>query len=929
MGALFLLGITRADNPIIPNQGVCDPRIHIFNDRAYLFSTHDDAPGHPAFTMYDWQVFSSPDLIQWHKEFVLKPEDTFIGHNSHCWATDGAERHGRYYFYFSEGQTCLGVAVSTNGAGGPYHDALGKPLLPKGQTPTAQYDPTVFIDDDPARTPYIVWGYTVRGQQYHIARLNEDMISLAETPRPVILINGWKNDAPFIMKHHCIYYLNSHGGVYATATSVYGPYTFRGFFSHDQTVDHAGFFNWHNQTFLAYGVPDGDKFFRQTKIVYAHFKDNGDIADDPFIEQSSLGVGQYDAHWERIEAEWYFAASDGIQKCENATGFEMRDLTNGSWLAYPNFQNLNRNASLSFRVASANPTGGIIEIRRDGVAGPVLGQCMVPNTGGWAHYQTVTCKLINTVGTNNLYFIFKGSGGELLRLDWFKADDDRLKGQPQKMKQLKTKQTFLGALMALLEPNASTSSSTVSAIPQSCDGSTNSLPCRFTFKLNTHPSGQVVNATVNLPVKISGQGLEPCLKLVLEKSDGTKEAVTDLALNKKANIATFPVTAFLHERERATNFNFYVEPVSGSCASVQTKMDRQVDLKIDSETHPSFPLKAMLASIWKSHHMVNETLLPVSTDGGLPEGRLLFTPKGKVVVRDYALDKTYQEGTDYVVDGNCIRLPTGSSIAFLTGKQLYPDTADAPPKTMPSWKGGYVAFTEGSFWNDRQIAVSYNHQDDWRGPIPSTAPGQLPRTNEKLRTGVPLKVALLGDSISAGASASRDRPPYTPGWGELAMEGLRQKYHCKITFLNASLGGMVSAWGKQVAPFFVTPEKPDLCIIAFGMNDGGNVPVEQYLANTKAIIESVRQENPDAEFILVASWPPNENWRKFAPMDGYLAALKTLESKQIAVADVWSAAAYILKTKRYSDISANHVNHPNDFMVRVYAQVTDALLEAE
>jgi arabinoxylan arabinofuranohydrolase len=70
LGAILLTGIARADNPIIPHQGVCDPRIHIFNNRAWLFSTHDDARGHPAFTMYDWQLFSSPDLIHWRKEFV-------------------------------------------------------------------------------------------------------------------------------------------------------------------------------------------------------------------------------------------------------------------------------------------------------------------------------------------------------------------------------------------------------------------------------------------------------------------------------------------------------------------------------------------------------------------------------------------------------------------------------------------------------------------------------------------------------------------------------------------------------------------------------------------------------------------------------------------------------------------------------------------
>ena len=419
----------RAENPIIPHQGVCDPRIHIYNDRAYLFSTHDDARGHKIYTMYDWQVFSSPDLIHWQKEFVLKPEDTFLGHITDGYATDGAERSGKYYFYFSKAQECLGVAVSTNGPGGPYRDALGKPLLPKGLTPTAQYDPTVFMDDDAAHTPYIVWGFTVIGQQYHMARLNEDMISLAEKPRPVTLIKGWKNDAPFIMKHNGTYYLNSHGADYATATNVYGPYTFRGVFSHDQTVDHGGFFNWHNQTFFAYGVPDGDPFFRHTKIVYAHFKDNGEIADDPFIEQSPLGVGQYDARWEKIQAEWFFAAADGVQKRENATGFEMRNLSNGSWLAYPNFRDLRGNATLSFCVASANPAGAKIEVHGDGVDGPVLGQCLVPNTGVWGNCRMLNCRLKNRAGTSNLYLVFKGSGGELMRLDWFKTDSSTVLAQ--------------------------------------------------------------------------------------------------------------------------------------------------------------------------------------------------------------------------------------------------------------------------------------------------------------------------------------------------------------------------------------------------------------------------------------------------------------------------------------------------------------------
>ena len=32
-------------NPIIPRMGVCDPHIHIFENRAYLYASHDAAEG--------------------------------------------------------------------------------------------------------------------------------------------------------------------------------------------------------------------------------------------------------------------------------------------------------------------------------------------------------------------------------------------------------------------------------------------------------------------------------------------------------------------------------------------------------------------------------------------------------------------------------------------------------------------------------------------------------------------------------------------------------------------------------------------------------------------------------------------------------------------------------------------------------------------
>ncbi len=398
------------DNPIIPNQGVCDPHIHIFNGKAYLFATHDEKPGNTEYTMNDWWIWSSPDLINWTLEFTLDPQDTYIGGPwSKCYATDGAERNGKHYFYFSKHSFDMGVAVSTTGHGGPYTDALGRAL-------NGGWDPTVFIDDDAHQTSYFIYGY----YPYKIMKMNDDMISFAESPKTIQHIgDAWSADGSFVHKHNGLYYLNCHGSNYATYINVYGPYTHRGKF-YPSWTDHGTFFEWNNQNYFAYGIQDTDNHFRKTNLTYAYYKDNGDLIIDAEIAQSSLGVGQYDSR-KTIQAEWYFAASDESSKNENASGFEVRNSGNDSYLYYPNVKNIPANASASFCVSSV--TGGTIEVREDSVSGTLLGSCQVPNTGSLTTYQVYTCNLANSAGDKNIALVFKGTGTELLRLDYFMIQD--------------------------------------------------------------------------------------------------------------------------------------------------------------------------------------------------------------------------------------------------------------------------------------------------------------------------------------------------------------------------------------------------------------------------------------------------------------------------------------------------------------------------
>ncbi len=457
------------------------------------------------------------------------------------------------------------------------------------------------------------------------------------------------------------------------------------------------------------------------------------------------------------------------------------------------------------------------------------------------------------------------------------------------------------------------------------DTAPGAFSCDLTFDLSACREVSTAYAQLIVPMQIKGAGYT-MLRLFAVDAAGAERLVAATCPNAGHKAAFFDMTNVLNTQLPARRLDLRIEQAVGSEIALSLIENRPVSLRISAEAYPRCGLSESLSPIWASARMVNETILPVSTNGAPAEGHLLFTPSGSVTVRSYALDTTYQEGADYVVDGCTIRLLPGSSIPFATRDQLYPDSADAAPGTMKSCKGGYVAYTEGSYWNDHQIAVSYDHLDSWGGPVPFDGKGTLAATKTKLKSGKPIKIALLGDSISAGASASKSHPPYIPGWGELLIHGLRDRFQSDITFVNPSRGGATSGWGKKVTPDFIVPEKPDLFIIAFGMNDANATSVESYLASIKTIMGMVSAENPDTEFILVASMMRNENWRPLTPMNGYLAALKTLESEHVAVADVWSVSETILKTKRFGDISGNHINHPNDFMVRIYAQVTGALL---
>lgn len=420
-------------NPIVTGRGLCDPQVRIYDGHAYLYATHDAVHGSSNFIMNDWWVWHSDDLVHWEQVSTLKPENTYWGKPcNQCWATDAIRRNNKYYFYFSRGPEEIGV-VQSDSPRGPWKDPLGKPLIAEGSTPTSARDPGILQEED--GTSYIVFGCW----NFYVAKLNEDMISLAETPKKILIDRkmgpygpGKLDDKPFLHKRNGIYYL-SWGCYYAMSDNVFGPYVYKDSiikaertapeFRKRLTYDrHGSFFELHQQSYFICNDqdwPGASEHYRDSVISYVHYRDNGEIET---VDLTRLGVGRYDATEPHVDAANYFMASNVTKRECPEGGFEIRDIYPGGFLIYPNVRNLRANTSISFRVACRNSQTSSIEIHKDRADGDLLGTCQVPPTGGWTTYKTISAKLRNVAGETGICLVFRGDPGELLRLRWLRLE---------------------------------------------------------------------------------------------------------------------------------------------------------------------------------------------------------------------------------------------------------------------------------------------------------------------------------------------------------------------------------------------------------------------------------------------------------------------------------------------------------------------------
>ncbi len=316
--------------PLVTHIYTADPSAHVFNDRLYIYPSHDVESGIPQndngdhFDMRDYHILSMDEVggeVTDHGVALSVDDIPWAGRQ--LWAPDAAEKDGTYYLYFplkdKQDIFRIGVATSDNPAG-PFEPQ------PEPMAGSFSIDPAVYKDDDGEYYMYFggIWGGQLQrydDEAYNpedeypaddapavkprVAKLSDDMLSFAEPVKEIDILdqNGepiltGDNDrrffeAAWVHKYDGKYYFSystgdTHKIVYATGDSPYGPFTYQGVILEPVQgwTNHHSIAKYKGKWYLFYhdsSLSGGKTWLRSVKMTeLTHRPDGSIVTIDPY-----------------------------------------------------------------------------------------------------------------------------------------------------------------------------------------------------------------------------------------------------------------------------------------------------------------------------------------------------------------------------------------------------------------------------------------------------------------------------------------------------------------------------------------------------------------------------------------------------------------------------------------------------------------------
>ena len=438
---------------------------------------------------------------------------------------------------------------------------------------------------------------------------------------------------------------------------------------------------------------------------------------------------------------------------------------------------------------------------------------------------------------------------------------------------------------------------------------------------------------------------------------------------QNSNIETEPQGSDANESDITTSMIIENTTNQTQTTEITENITEHVSEEISEETSneaisyeiDSSKLSDMMQSMFLGNKVINETVFFI--DKGEIKG--LMYPATKISsITSYDGKTVYIEGVDYILtsDGK-VQITENSSIPCITS-EVYYNHNDATLQVLHNGENKCVYWGEGDTMTKWQVCVSYEHDSEWGGYKQECYTEQFSKLLDKLQNGEDVTFMFYGDSITCGANSSwyvgvepnlgsypmlfceavADLFGYTVKYIDTSdLDGLIKKAPADyvagergtITYINTAVGGWTANDGirkfKTFAKPYIEEYGCDLFVVAFAGNDAcAGVAPSTVANNYKKIISDVRAISPDTHFMMVSSMvntPLSTNgWWTPSMLEHegeFLKAAKVLNLKEGipgAVVNMTSMSMSLLDYKDFADYTGNNINHPNDFLQRVYAQ---------
>ena len=316
--------------PIVTHLYTADPSAHVFDDKIYIYPSHDidagdafdDLGSH--FAMEDYHVFSMDNIGSHVTDHGMALHvDEVKWAERQMWAPDANEKDGKFYLFFPakdyNGIFRIGVAISDK----PYG-----PFIPQEEPIKGSYsiDPAVFKDDDGSYYMYFggIWGGQLQRWRTGVfnsnqpesptaflpndneaalmplvAKMSDDLLEFCEKPKEVQILDEDGNlllagdndrrffEAAWLHKYNGKYYFSystgdTHFICYAIGDNPYGPFIYRGkilnpvvgWTSHHSICEFKGkWYLFYHDSSLSKGVTH----LRSVKIAEIKYDNDGNI----------------------------------------------------------------------------------------------------------------------------------------------------------------------------------------------------------------------------------------------------------------------------------------------------------------------------------------------------------------------------------------------------------------------------------------------------------------------------------------------------------------------------------------------------------------------------------------------------------------------------------------------------------------------------